>query len=74
MKGIFYFPKRKLNLCIVRLQHVPVYEKYEPNAFEKKQKYAALVTEKCPRTKTEVFRHAIPTLRIFCCDTFYDQL
>lgn len=74
MKGIFYFPKRKLNLCIVRLQHVPVYEKYEPNAFEKKQKYAALVTEKCPRTKTEVFRHAIPTPRTFCCDTFYDRL
>lgn len=42
MKGIFYFPKRKLKLCIVRLQHVPVYEKYEPNALEKKQKYAAL--------------------------------
>lgn len=73
-EGIFYFPKRKLNLCIVRLQPGPVYEKYKPNAFEEKQKYAALVTEKCPRTKTEVFWHAIPTPWILCCDTFYDQL
>lgn len=54
-EGILYFPKRKLNLGIVRLQPVPVHEKYKANAFEENQKYAVLVTEKCPRTKTEYF-------------------
>lgn len=73
-EGHFYFPRRKLNLCIVRLQHVYVYEKYEPNDFEEKQKYAVLMTGKCLRTKAKIFQHAAPTLWILGFDTFYDQL
>lgn len=64
MKGVFYFPKRKLNLCFVRLQHMPVHENMSQRLL-KRNRSMLPSWQRSVREQRHVFLHAISTYRFF---------